>query len=44
MWLLIGIVSGALEKRNNNTWAFMFFKKLQDNFNVHLNFKRRLQV
>ena len=28
----------------SNTWTFVFFKKFQDNSNVHLDFKKWLQV
>jgi len=43
LWLLIGNVSGALEEKSN-TWAFVFFKKFQDNSDKHLDFKMRLKV
>ena len=33
----------SLEKKSN-TWAFVFFKKLQDNSDMHLDFKKGLQV
>ena len=36
-------ISGALEKKSN-TWAFVFFKKLQDNSDRHLDFKKWWQV
>ena len=36
---LIKSMSGALAK-NSNTWAFVFFKKFQDNSDMHLDFKK----
>ena len=42
-WLLIRSISGTLEEKNN-TWALVFFKKFQDNSDMHLDFKKWLQV
>ena len=36
-------LSGALEKKSN-TWAFVVFKKFQDNSDMHLDFKKWWQV
>ena len=36
-------MSGALEKKIN-TGAFVFFKKFQDNSDMHLDFKKLLEV
>ena len=36
-------MSGALEEKSS-IWAFLFFKKFQDNSDVHLDFKKWLQV
>ena len=33
-----------LWRKKSNTWAFVFFKKFQDNSDVHLDFKKWLQV
>ena len=35
--------SGVLREKSN-TWAFVFFKKFQDNSNMHMDFKKWLQV
>ena len=35
--------SGVLEKKIN-TWVFIFYKKFQDNSDMHLDFKKWLQV
>ena len=39
---LFRITSGSLEKKKKKakTWAFVFFKKLQDNSNVHMDFRK----
>ena len=34
--------SGVLVKKKSETWAFVFFKKFQDNSDMHLNFKKWL--
>ena len=31
-------------KKKSNIWAFVFFKKFQDNSDMHLDFKKWLQV
>ena len=36
-------MSVALEKKSNN-WAFVVFKKFQDNSDTHLDFKKWSQV
>ena len=43
--MLIRNISGALGVKSN-TWAFVFFKKFQDNsdMHVHMDFKKCLQV
>ena len=41
--MLIRNASEALEKKSN-IWAFVFFKKFQDNSGMHLDFKKWLQV
>ena len=33
-----------LWRKKSNTWAFVFFKKFQDNCDMHLDFKKWLQV
>ena len=43
MWLSFRNISGALEEKSN-TWAFVFFKKFQDNSDMDLEFKKWLQV
>ena len=30
--------------KKSNTWAFVFFKKFQDNSDMHLDFKNWLQI
>ena len=36
-------MTGPLEK-NNNTWAFVFSKKFQNDSLMHLDFKKQLQI
>ena len=47
-WLLIRDISGAMAKnrkpKTSNTWAFVFFKKFQGNSDMHINFKKWLQL
>ena len=34
----------STDKKKRNTWAFVFFKKFQDNSDMHMDFKKWLQI
>jgi len=33
-------LSSGRKKKNSNVWPFVFFKKFQDNSDMHLDFKK----